>query len=243
MRTVPRATTFYTKVDGANIFTVISNLFLLFPSIIAWDRERIFISVVFFVETWTSSLYHLCRAFEVCIFDYWVLHNFDFFFATSLIWLATVFLIRFSYEYRYWELVLNMIGLLAVAVIQAAWPGEHTGVAIFAVVSMGILLIYAIVYGIQHSGLLPYNWFFLCVGLTLLTLSTMLYTIQNYWLAARWIIHSLWHVMAGLGWAVLLYSREKRSVEWMADKEMIAVGGNVPIFRFILPMPILTKSE
>ena len=187
-----------------------------------------------------SHRYHLCKGFEACVMGYWTLRNFDFFFATSMVWLATVFLIIFPYEYRHWETVLNVIGLLAVAIVQFAMPGEHAGVAIFSAVSLLIIIVYVVAYVVyryrrgQRRWLPPYNWFWLCVAAMLLTLSTTLYTFQNYWLSAYWGTHADWHIMAALGWCALLLARPRRSQEWGAKP-----CGNL----YVKPVPVIGGTK
>lgn len=215
---------FFSATPATNIFTVISNLPLLLTSWVAWRREYIFISVLFFIETWISSLYHLCKGFEVCAMDYWTLRNFDFFFATSMVWLASVFLIWFTYAHRHWELVLNVFGLLTIAIIQFVLPGEHGGVAVFTGVALLLIFLYIggfMIYRYQHGHyflLPPYNFKWLALATALLVLSTILYTFQNYWLSAYWAIHALWHILAALGWVALLWSKPKRSEQWRLTK-------------------------
>lgn len=162
-----------------------------------------------------------------------------------MVWLASVFLIRFSYWYRQWETVFNIFGLLTIAILQFVLPGSNVGITIFAAVAILLVVLYAVGYAFyQHqqwrgntkSLLLPYNWYYLCVAFLVLSLSIMLFVTQMYWIAAYWATHSLWHMLGGLGWGILLYARHTRQQEWAEDLQL-PESYPKPVFHSIFFVP------
>jgi Protein of unknown function (DUF3522) len=208
---------FFSHGNEYDIFTIITNFLLLIPAAEAWSQgfrgkhKNYFLLVVasiFFVETFVSLLYHLCKSFDLCLgWGFFKWFEADHFFATSMIWLATVFLL---YIPQWAQILLTALGMLIIACILGVTESLHmsagTPIAVFATVALGLfLLVYLPWFACFHQGRLPpYNWVPLCIATTLLTFSTTLFTIQNYWVGGYWAVHALWHSIAAFGWAYLL---------------------------------------
>lgn len=223
---------FYSATNAADIFAIVSNFALLIPCVMAWHRYSlvpytgyIVISVTFFFETWTSSLFHLCKAFDVCPLSYWTLRQFDFFFATSLLWLSAALLVILEGPYaRRIEVAIQSAGLVTAAFVQAATKAESV-TSIFSYVAIGMVVIYIIVYRCVNLKWPPYNMYYLCLAIELFALSTNMYLVQNYWPGAYWIIHATWHVLAAAGWVCLLSVREpSSSYETIGGRYIFAVS-------------------
>ena len=211
---------FYSATNAADIFAIISNAALLAPSLVAWNRGYIDISVLFFFEAWMSGIFHLCKAFDVCVMGFWTLHQFDFFFATSFIWLAATFLIILD-DYIIWnhhlvgrhiELALRMSGLFIVAILQAMTSSDAK-ISFFSFAALGLLLIYLIAFRLVKHHWPPYDMYYLCLAFEMFALSSTMFLVQNYWPGAYWIIHSDWHVLAAFAWTCLLMARGNEELQ------------------------------
>lgn len=193
-------------VKGEEILTVISNLALLVPCVIAYNWGILFTSLLLFVETWVSSAYHVCDYSGHCIFSFHTLHNLDFFFAQLLMVRMIIYLIHFTKYYRWIEWMLIIIGALIIVLLQILFSGElmvQSGIVL--ILFIGILIYWSWYYYLYKS-FPPYRMEYFAVGLILMFSSAMLYTIQSVWPEGYSYIHSLWHISgaAGISYLILI---------------------------------------
>lgn len=190
------------------VFSVISNLALLIPAWRAWKYNRLLRSFVYFVETFVSSLYHLCDDYDFCVGSFNALHHFDFFYAQSFIVLNAFYLIPFNPRYEWIEWILIFFSLFAIAWLQVLFPGTlmvQAGIALF---SFFMVFMYWIIYGVPK-----YRWDKLATGLSLLSMAVIFYVFQN--LYSPWYdwIHGLWHIAAAFGTDYILQCRQP-ALQW-----------------------------
>jgi hypothetical protein len=202
--------------SAPEIFTVVSNLFLLIPFTTAVLWHRILRAIFYFIETFVSSFYHLCDAGFWCLFSFETLHFLDFFFAQSFILLSGLYLVDFQYKWRWLEWVLIAIGLLGIIILEIVLPGElYVQALIFAVVFLGVIIYWIVYASLQYqafkrSGIRPktwlpaYDWYMLYWGIALTALSIVLFASQEVYPTLYWLAHSLWHISASFGQHYLL---------------------------------------
>lgn len=177
-----------------DVFTVLSNLFLLIPFVTAVRYHRILRAIVLFLEVFASGLYHLCDSFNVCLFSFSDHHHLDFFFAQTLIILAAFYFIEFSFGNAWIEWVLILLGMFGIAILQITLPGELFVQGAIAGVAFVILVIYWL-----YNGIPEYDWPNVTTGVTLLACSIVLFSVQELYSSLYWAIHSLWHITAAIG--------------------------------------------
>lgn len=177
---------------------------ILLPFVTAVRYNRILRAFVLFVECFASGLYHLCDSFDVCAFDFTSHHHLDFFFAQSLIVLAAFYFIEFGFGWAWLEWVLILVGLLTIAVLQITLPGELYVQAGIAIMSAFIVGVYWCIWGVPK-----YDMHNMQVGVTLLSLSVILFAVQEKYSPLYWAIHSLWHTCAFIGLDYILRIKHK----------------------------------
>lgn len=183
------------------IFSVVSNLFLLIPAVAYTYYRRIWRAAVFYIETFVSGFFHLCLAFNVCIFSFPVLKFWDYFFATNIVLNAGLYLVHFTESTYYIEWILLIIGGGTIIILQLALPSAlYVQAAIVLAVAVGVV-IYWVVYAntVGKGKLPPYDWYMLSIGLSLMALSVCLFVVQEVLPSTYWLTHSLWHIAAALG--------------------------------------------
>lgn len=192
------------KVNGEDIFTVLSNLFLLITFGAALWCRRWTRAFVFFCMTWVSFVYHLCDSFGACIFSFNMHHHLDFFFAQWLIVLTGLYLVDFPYWLPWLERCLIILGGLSIVVLQITLSAElYVQAALVGAVLVGVI-IYWIACGVPK-----YKWDMLLIGLSLIAGSVLLYVGQNQLPKLYWATHSLWHVAAAVGQTYWLYIKPR----------------------------------
>lgn len=182
------------------VFTVISNASLLLASYTAFKFGRIFRFPTLFAEAIISALYHLCSYTTYCLFGFQVLHYLDFFNAELQLVLAILYFIDFKrgYEWIEWLMILFFVAVLVI--LQITLPSElyvQAGLIGFLVI---ILIGYWFIFGVPK-----YDWYFVAIGLSLLSISAILFSYQTVYPELYWAIHSLWHMFAGLGLCFIFY--------------------------------------
>lgn len=184
---------------------MLSNLFLLFPFVLAIYYRLIGRAFVYFSAMIASSLYHLCDSYGACLFDFHTLHNFDFFFAQLLIWLGALYFVHWPTKYSWVEWILALLGALFIVVLLIVLPGELYVQAGIAGVGFLLVIIYWFIAGIPK-----YRWSYVVLALALSGSSIVLFSIQNIWPGAYWGVHSLWHVAAAIGQFYLLMIKPRK---------------------------------
>ena len=189
-----------------DIYTILSNFVFFLPSIRAFHLKRYVRSIIYFIMAWASALYHMCIAFDVCLFDFQFHHYLDFFFAQFIIVMAASYLIAFESHYEFLEYWLFLVGGIAIVVLQQLFPANliiQAGIVAF----MFVLVVgYWLIYGCL--GRLPkYRWSMFTTGLALTAGSITLFIFQDSWYQEYWLIHSIWHIAAALGQDFLLRMR------------------------------------
>jgi len=200
----------------AELFSVLSNLFLLLPFITAVRWRRILLSTVFFIECFVSGFYHACDGLGWCIFRYTILKNLDFFFAQSFIILIGIYIVHWTLELQWLCWVLNFVGMFVIVILQVTLPGElYVQAGIAFIVVFGIILYWAVyAYVNPERKLPPYDWFYFYLGASLLGLSTVLFSVQHVWPDFYWLVHSLWHIAASFGLHYLIQIK-KPAEKWV----------------------------
>jgi Protein of unknown function (DUF3522) len=184
----------------AELFSVLSNLFLLLPFVTAVRWRRILLATVFFIECFVSGFYHACDGLNWCIFGYSTLKNLDFFFAQSFMILIGIYIVHWTREWQWLCWVLNFVGMFVIVILQITLPGElYVQAGIAFIVVFGIILYWIVYAYIYDFKLPPYDWYYFYLGACLLGMSTMLFSVQHVWPDFYWLVHSLWHIAASFG--------------------------------------------
>ena len=181
-----------------DIFSILSNVIFFLPAYEAYKRNRKLRALIYFFMAWASGLYHTCLGFDVCLFTYEFHHYLDFFFAQFLIIVAGSYLIIYNNKYRYLDYWILAIGALGIVILQVTLEGSlliQAGIVSFVFVG---LVFYWMSTAAIHS-LPKYEWDMFLLGLSLTGGSITLFVFQNSWYQAYWLIHSVWHIAAGLG--------------------------------------------
>ena len=230
----------YTR--AVDILLLLSNLFILIPAYRAYKWNRYTRAILFFTETWASFFYHACDSFNVCLglpFSMW--HVLDFLFATWMIWQAGLYIIDFKPRWLFLERWLFWLGGLFIGIFIAAFPQSQVPILAKAGFAFLIVALYWLFYAWYAVGkgkyykLPKYNWDYFLIGVMMLSFSTMLFTVQNTWPMGYWGIHSLWHMMAGLGMDWLIQIKEPAQWWQTADASIQQ--------RIIAPVPVLTLHK
>jgi hypothetical protein len=210
-------------VRWEDINTVLSNVTFLIPAATAYTLYLYVRALIYFLMFVASSLYHLCDAFNVCLFPFSFHHHLDFFFAQFLIVLSGAYIIYFPPKYRYLEYWVLILGAVGVVILEVLLPSSlivQAGIVTFVFVAT--VLYWLICYWLskyrpnyyrthyaQLQGKMPkYNMAYLCTGLALTAGSIMLFTVQNIWYKEYWLPHSVWHIAAALGQHYILLIKD-----------------------------------
>ena len=195
------SSSFHTRSE--DVLTVLSNIFLLIPAATAIIYRRYIRSILLIIETVISSLMHLCDSFGVCAASFQTLSSVDFFFAQWMIPQIALLIPYWGPRYQWLEYWLLILSGLAIYLFQVYLPNQlyvQAGIVIFCVLCV---LIYWLVYALRPGGprrLPPY--FF--TGLLLLLISVMLFGALSVWPTGYFAAHSLWHMLAALGYHFFL---------------------------------------
>lgn len=152
-----------------------------------------------------STMYHMCRAFNLCVFRYTTHRDLDFFFAQFLIIISIMYFIRFSVKYPWVKPGLIMFGAIIIVVLQTLFYDEGLVVQALIVVLSFICLVF---YWVFIPKFPQYNMSYLIMGLTLTGIATMLYSYQSMTISfygSRAYIHGTWHMTAAFGQFFLIF--------------------------------------
>lgn len=212
-------------VRWVDINTVLSNITFLIPAATAFTLYLYVRALLYVLMFVASSIYHLCDAFNACLFPFWFHHNLDFFFAQFLIVLSGVYIIYFPPKYRYLEYWVLILAAVGVVIMQILLPSSlMVQAGIVALVFVGVVAYWLVCYWLskyrktyyrkhyaQMDGKTPqYNMAYFCTGLALTAGSITLFTVQNIWYQEYWLPHSVWHVAAALGQHYILLIKKPR---------------------------------
>jgi hypothetical protein len=181
--------------------TVVSNLFLLIPAVIAFKYNRILRCFVLVLETIVSSLYHLCDYSGNCLFSFQTLHYFDFSLAQLLIVLVVFYLIVYEERYEWLEWIMIFIGICVIIILQATTSGELVVQAGVVGVCVLIVIVYWLIWGVPN-----YHWEYFAAGLTLV------FAFQGEAPSLYWAIHSLWHITGAMGISFIFFIKEPAKI-------------------------------
>ena len=191
----------YTIVNYWELLSVLSNLFLLIAFVTTVRWRRIFISFLLFVECWVSLTYHVCMFSNACLLPYSTLEYFDFFFAQMFIVYLSIYFVHFNKYWAWLEWILVFIGCLVVALLQAFLPNDlavQAGIVGICLLCVGIYWI--IYYNTVGNGKLPpYDLSCLALGLCLISIGVMMFTLQNIVPEYYYLMHPLWHASSAMG--------------------------------------------
>ncbi len=193
-------------INYLELFSVLSNLFLLIGFVTAIRWRRILAAFILFVECWVSLIYHVCKFSNNCLLPFNTLKGLDFFFAEYFIIYLSIYLIHFPISWTWLEWVLLLSGAVVIAILQFVLPGELIVQAIVVVGMLSIVIIYWVIYynTIGNYSLPPYDWICLGIGFALVSISVMMFSVQNIFPSLYWAAHSIWHASAGLGFHFIL---------------------------------------
>ena len=184
------------KKKVMEIWLALSNLIFLVDSYIAFVYARYTRAFIYLAIVFASGSYHLCKSYvNACLFDYTVQRNIDFFFAEFVIPLTAFYLMDFG-RLAFLETWLILLTAVVLALIQIS---GHAGMMVhgaIAVTSASLLIGY---WALTCCRRVRYNFLYLFIGIFLTALGVILFTIQETWMDAYWALHSLWHVLVGLG--------------------------------------------
>lgn len=188
-----------------DIFTVVSNLGFLLPFALAVHYGYVLTGFDLMAQMLFSMGYHACNSYNgFCLgLSPLVWRYGDFFWAQYMIFRTSLLLIHFESR---WTRPALMVTAGAVLFMIQRWVGESMWLQLgVAFVSLGGLLIYWIIYALNHWAqgqrplLPPYRWLFVCLGFALSALACSLYVTEMLNHRLYWAIHSVWHMDAALG--------------------------------------------
>lgn len=148
-----------------------------------------------------SAAYHVADYSGHSLFAFSTLHHLDFWFAQMIMILNLLYLIDFSYKWRWLEWILIFISGVVLVILQITLPGElYVQASVAGVFFVGIVIYWIAYYNTVGNGHLPpYDWSALTLALSLLAGSSIMYTAQLIWPHGYWLAHSVWHIAAALG--------------------------------------------
>lgn len=196
------------------MFDVLSNLFLLIPFVTAIKLRRIFGAFILFVECWVSLIYHICTFSTDCLLPYRYLKSMDFFFAELFIIYLGNYLIYYGPKWSWLEWIVLFTATLIIAVLQFVLPGELVVQAVIVVSVLIVVILYWIIYynTVGKKSLPEYDWICFGLGFSLISISVMMFSIQNIFPQLYWAAHSIWHITAAMGFHFILLCKKQESV-------------------------------
>ena len=179
---------------------VLSNLLALPASWIAFVSGEYLAAFFNLMAALFSSYYHLCKSYRgVCLVDFDIHQNGDFLFAELAI-VTTAILLVYWPPHLYWlkngSLILGAGILLILRLNQVNGMVAHGAVAIGALL---VPMVYWILFWVRHKRFPRYKWPLFTAGTIISTMGIYLFIIQNNWVDAYWLIHSVWHAFVFLG--------------------------------------------
>lgn len=201
---------------GESVLLILSNLPFLLASWRAFQWGRFTRACIYLLETIFSSAYHTCDSYNMCMFDYQTLKSLDFVFASFAVPLAALYLPYWrttgdpkavGIGYAWLEKLFMIYFFVFTAIAVVLTEGGSFGQVLILGLSFFFAVSYLIAYGYKWKSLPRYEWKSLSIALNLSVFSIMLFIIQEHIPGLyRW-IHSIWHILAGLGQAYLIQSK------------------------------------
>lgn len=198
-----------TTINYLELFSVLSNLFILIPFVRSVEYHLIFAAFLTFIETWVSLFYHLCDFSNVCIFPFRALRYLDFFFAQYFIIYLSVYIVDWTKKWIWLQWTLLFIGGFIIVILQILLPGELFVQAGIAFICFACIVLYWVVYArtVGNGRLPPYNWANMAIGIGFLGLSVIMFVIQNTAWEIYWATHSIWHISAAIGFDFIIRTK------------------------------------
>ena len=164
-----------------------------------------------FVETWVSLFYHLCDFSNVCVFPFQALRYLDFFFAQMFIVYLSIYIVHWTEKWRWLQWILNFVGAFIIVILQILLPGELYVQAGIVIICFGGIIVYWVAYAktVGRGRIPPYDWTWFTPGLVFLTISVVMFVIQNTADEIYWATHSIWHMTAALGFTYIIKIKPK----------------------------------
>ncbi|XP_022087178.1 transmembrane protein 8A-like isoform X2 [Acanthaster planci] len=191
------------------LLLTLSNLFFIFPFILALVRRHFVPAISFFCTLFFSSFYHSCDADSLCIMSYNTLQFCDFFSAFMSFFLTLIAMARLPVPLRH---SLEILGAFGLALGTTYNRFSLWAAAVPVGVGMGVLLISWARRWYKRRRCYPttkWRWLlFILPGTAIIITGLCLYafleTSDNYQY-----VHSAWHVAMAIGVLFLLPPRER----------------------------------
>ena len=213
---------------------VLSNLAFLIHAVRSVSQFRWTRAAIFFLIVFASGLYHTCRSYSnLCLFDFRMHHNLDFFFAEITIPLTILSLIYFPPYYQWVERWLIIAFAILVFLVQVYTDGEML-VQLIIVGSAAVILVgYWIWFYSAYKRFPRYNWIMLSRGLTVTMMSVALFAVQSRYMYGYGAVHSIWHTLGALGMDYILRAKPPGTVYAALDSKIRFNNRNTLNFRTI----------
>jgi Protein of unknown function (DUF3522) len=202
------------------IFLIGSNLIFLLPSIKAFGRRMFVEGTIFFFMGLVSGIYHTSDVFNVhIIFDYSTLQFDDFYLAFNLIPVGALMVIfstdkDMPAEDRDRNFKIKSVAWFILSLVTVTLVKQNTGVGVMVLVLGCLSLSFGVVsfvfwrnsiYSI-HLDVIDFvmMWIFITIG-------TICFFVDEIYTSDYWILHSIWHVCAGIG---IFFGVETENKTW-----------------------------
>jgi len=132
---------------------------------------------------------------------YSTLEYFDFFFAQMFIVYLSIYLVHFNKFWAWLEWVLVFVGCVFVALLQAFLPNDLVVQAGIVGICLLCVIIYWIIFfnTVGNRHLPPYLWPNMALGLSLIGIGVIMFTLQNIMPNYYYLMHPLWHASSAMG--------------------------------------------
>ena len=197
------------------VFTVISNASLLLAAYTGWKFGRIFRASTQFAEAIISALYHLCSYTTYCLFGFQALHYLDFFNAELQLVLALLYYIDFKRNYEWIEWIMILIFVAILVTLQIVLPSELYVQAGLISVLFLVIIVYWFIFGVPK-----YDWYYVTLSFSLLATSAILFSYQTVYPEGYWAIHSMWHLLSGIGITFNYYIKDPVPLHYNAANKI-----------------------
>ena len=200
--------------NPADVLTIISNLFFLFPAIQAWMGQVWVLVMLYVLIIVNSSMYHACNSFaSLCVFPSLTHRMMDFFFAQLIIPATAFTLILMPKALRGLQTMTFIAIAFVIFVIQIA-VGESIYIQMgIALGSLAAIVLYWIIYATKAAAtegafaFPPYDWGHLLMGICMTATACSLYASEMQYHLLYWAVHSCWHAIAAYGQVFILMCR------------------------------------
>ncbi len=214
--------------SAPDVLLIISNIAFFAPAIKAHYLHRNTRAVIYTLMVFASSFYHACNSYTgLCLFPPNIQRKVDFFFAQWLIPLTALYVIKFSPDWYFLERWLIFLFAVAIFTVEVFYNEPFVLQLIIAGISLLLIIGYWVCFAIckAQSGEKPripkYDWGYFALGIIATAVACTLFTVQNSWHLGYWMVHSEWHVLAGLGQFFILCIRDGASPYANLDKDIL----------------------